>query len=148
MSRVKPPFIQIVRTEIADYLREQAKYRRHKQEQYPDDSRNSNAARSLEEVADYVQSLPDDNEVLKRLADCRFVFHPDGVFSVPCPDPHDSHSESGREASQCGFHGAVTPSSWFETWVETVLGESVEAEQAFVREFGEIEYDRGSCGVA
>ena len=49
---------------IAEYLREQARWREPKAEQYPDDARNERCAAGLRALAEHVESLPDDDERL------------------------------------------------------------------------------------
>ena len=46
---------------------EQARWRREKAEEYPDDGRNERAANGLVELAEYVRSLPENDERLREL---------------------------------------------------------------------------------
>ncbi|MCC6935748.1 MAG: hypothetical protein IT333_04455 [Thermomicrobiales bacterium] len=52
---------------IADYLRDLARWREGRAEEYDRDPRNLRSAAGLYELADYVQSLPDDDPRLDRL---------------------------------------------------------------------------------
>lgn len=50
-------------TDLGKYLREQADWRRSKAEEYPDDERNVNSARALDDLAAVVDERPDDVRV-------------------------------------------------------------------------------------
>ena len=52
---------------MADYLRTVAEWRRRKAEEYDRDARNLRAAAALEELADYVLALPEDDPRLREL---------------------------------------------------------------------------------
>jgi hypothetical protein len=82
---------------LADYLREQADWRGHKAEEYPDDARNKRSAATLAGLADYVESAPLTNPALTeigRLADAHGLVN--GRFFPG--------EEAGRLISQFGFH--------------------------------------------
>lgn len=53
---------------MADYLREVASWRRRRYRDDLRDQRNLQSAAALEQLADYVQQLPADNETLTQLA--------------------------------------------------------------------------------
>lgn len=53
-----------VRTELADELDSQARWREIKAEEYPDDARNRRSADGLYELAQTVRDMPDDHPVL------------------------------------------------------------------------------------
>ena len=46
---------------LAEYFRDQARWREDKADFYPDDPRNANAALTLEYLAEHVLTLPDDD---------------------------------------------------------------------------------------
>lgn len=52
---------------IADYLRDLARWREGRAEEYDRDPRNLRSAAGLNELADYVQSLPDDDSRVAEL---------------------------------------------------------------------------------
>ncbi len=56
------------RPAFTDYLREIASWRRRKAEEYDRDVRNLRSAASLEELAAYVRTLPEDDARLRELA--------------------------------------------------------------------------------
>jgi hypothetical protein len=58
-------------TRLAEYLREQARWREIKAEEYPEDARNAPSALALLDAAEYVAQLPDDDPRLVRLDQAR-----------------------------------------------------------------------------
>src|SRR5260370_18910815 len=65
---------------IAEHFREQARWRRERAAEYPDDHRNVTIAAGLEELADYVLSLPPSDERLRELGRAGML---EGLFSPP-----------------------------------------------------------------
>jgi hypothetical protein len=65
---------------IAEHFREQARWRRERAAEYPDDHRNVTSAAGLEELADYVLSLPPSDERLRELGRAGML---EGLFSPP-----------------------------------------------------------------
>jgi hypothetical protein len=58
---------------MADYLRAIAAWRRQKAEEYDRDARNLQSAAGLDELADFVLSLPDDDPRIVRLTELAIV---------------------------------------------------------------------------
>jgi hypothetical protein len=73
---------------IADHFREQARWRRDKAAEYPDDQRNAQCAAGLEELAEYVLGLPADDE---RVIELTTLGVRDGMFS-PFPGSPAEHA--------------------------------------------------------
>lgn len=59
----------LARQSLVDYLLQVAAWRRRRAEEYDRDQRNLVAAAGLEELAAYIQTLPDDDERLKVLGE-------------------------------------------------------------------------------
>ena len=86
-----------IQTLIADYLREMARWREGRAEEYDRDPRNLRSAAGLEELARYVLGLPDDDPrlaVLTRLAVHGNRFEPgqQAHFAIARFRFHDEHS--------------------------------------------------------
>ncbi|HMM42547.1 MAG TPA: hypothetical protein PKA95_11645 [Thermomicrobiales bacterium] len=62
-----------LQTMIADYLRDLARWREGRAEEYDRDVRNLRSAAGLEELAQYIASLPDDDPRIVALT--RLAFH-------------------------------------------------------------------------
>ncbi len=56
-----------IQRQIADYLRDLATWRRGRAEEYDRDMRNIQSAEGLEALAEYILSLPEDDERLQEL---------------------------------------------------------------------------------
>lgn len=92
---------------LADYLREQARWREIKAEEYPEDARNARSARVLFDAAEYVAQLPDDDSRLVRLDQAR-------CFTA-LPDMFCGGEEVGHVVRLYGFHGpAWSPSAFLD----------------------------------
>jgi len=121
--------IPSVRKALFEYFREKAECRnRLAENQEPwDGPKNASYSSSLELVANYVAALPDDNTILQKLANCTYLFFPDGcVFSSPCTDECGC-SQTDSEAIHCGPGGKVMDpadcAEWFECWAQIALDE-------------------------
>jgi hypothetical protein len=57
-----------IRRMIANYLWDLARWRRQRAEEYDRDARNLQCAAGLDDLADYVLSLPEDDERLEQLS--------------------------------------------------------------------------------
>lgn len=82
---------------IADYLRDLARWREQRAEEYDRDPRNLDSAAGLEELARYVLDLPDDDPRLTELARLavhanRFEPGQQAHFAMARFRFHDSHS--------------------------------------------------------
>ncbi|MFZ0118113.1 MAG: hypothetical protein WAL99_01415 [Pseudonocardiaceae bacterium] len=89
---------------LADYLREQARWREIKAEEYPEDARNARSARALLDAAEYVAQLPDDDQRLVRLdRACRYTEL--GIFA--------GGEEVGHVVRLHHFHGPTGSPSQF-----------------------------------
>jgi hypothetical protein len=84
-----PSLVPNTRAAMADYLRGIALWRRRKAEEYDRDVRNLRTADALEELAEFVLALPDDDERLLTLG--RLAM--DGEFFAP---GQQTHYEIGR----------------------------------------------------
>ena len=62
--------IEHTRAAFADFLREQAEWRRARADEWPEDPRNRRSAEALSELASWVMRLPNGDERLRHLADC------------------------------------------------------------------------------
>jgi hypothetical protein len=102
MSFVNP------RRAIADYLHGIAAWRRQKAEEYDRDARNLRSAAGIEELADYIVALPDDDPRLRRLAELAMV----GEFFQP---GQMTHYEIGRFRF---FHEEATLDAFLTQLVE------------------------------
>jgi hypothetical protein len=88
---------------LADYLREQARWRSDKADEY-DDDRNTQSGLALLDAAEYVAQLPDDDLRLVRLDQAR-------CFTVP--DMFCGGEEVGHIVRLHRFHGPTGSPSQF-----------------------------------
>lgn len=103
---------------MAQYLRGIAAWRRVRAEDYDRDPRNVRCADGLDELADYVLSLPDDDGRIKQLTD--LAVH-SGVFEL--------QQRAHVTVSRFRFH---TP----ESSVDAMLDHIIELELADIAEAG------------
>jgi hypothetical protein len=113
-------------SELSDYFRHQAAWRREKAEEYPEDERNAQSARALESLADYI---PRDegcvvNDVLENLN--RHLFEGSTLGG----------EQAAREASRYGYGYNVSPLRHVE-FLEDLLVACWEDAYDFAGEHGE-----------
>jgi hypothetical protein len=72
-----------VKEAIAEHFEDQARWRREKGAEHPDDSRNVQCGDGLKELAAFVRGLPDDDE---RIVELGVLGFRDGIFDVPSGD--------------------------------------------------------------
>jgi hypothetical protein len=93
--------IETVRTALADFFDEQARWREGRADEHPHDRRNATSATALTDLAHYVRSLPDSDRRLEALAGItRFVMPTDVLMPG---------EEATRIASRHGFHQPADP---------------------------------------
>jgi len=90
-------------TRLANYLREQARWRGDKAAEY-DDDRNTQSGLALLDAAEYVEQLPDDDPRLARL---------DRAHCFTVPDVFCAGEEVGHAVRLHYFHGATGSPSQF-----------------------------------
>jgi hypothetical protein len=122
--------VSTVRKSLVEFFAEQARWRRGKASEYPDDQRNEVSASRLEDLARYVAGLPDDNLALHRLValateECPELFEVDGLFLPPAGD-EGLESQCARRVSRLGFDRdeEPNPAAFFESWVGDVVEEA------------------------
>jgi hypothetical protein len=118
----KNPRVQAVRDDLVHYFREKAGFRAGLAEEHPESvGKNGGYANSLERVAAYVGSLPDDDPTLLQLANCRCLDNPD--FGLELPPSADA------DAIHCGPRGGVIDpavcAEWFAAWALSAVEEAV-----------------------
>ncbi len=89
------------RSAFTGYLREIASWRRRKAEEYDRDARNLRGAASLEELADYVLTLPADDFRLRELARLTMAgeaFRPDQRVSYEIGRFRFHYGDTGLDA--------------------------------------------------
>jgi hypothetical protein len=96
---------------LAAYFAEQALWRDHKAEEYPDDVRNERYADGLRALAEHVRKLPATDERLTLLA----ILDPLDVDDIA---PFMPGEEGGRLASQFRFHD---PNEDMDTFLEAFI---------------------------
>jgi hypothetical protein len=133
--------VEAVRTGLAEWFEDKARFREAKAEQFPDDSRNRRSANALREVACYVKSLPDDHRRLVAFAMCEALF-PYGFMAPNAEAPALGPSQSDYAALRCGFDYSIDPAVWFDAWAEQVAEESVAEAEAWKAEYAEADQRR------
>jgi hypothetical protein len=96
-----------MKTALAEYLRQTASWRGEKVREYPDDARNARSSAALEELAAYVESVPDEDPRLRGLSELGRV--DDGVYS-----PGET---AGHMISRYGFYRDTHSPSDFLDWI-------------------------------
>lgn len=89
------------RQAVADYARTTAEWRRRKAEEYDRDARNLRSAAGLEELADHVLALPEDDPRLRELARLTTegeAFRPDQRVIYEMGRFRFHHAETGLDA--------------------------------------------------
>lgn len=108
------------RAALADYVQTTARWREMVAEDYPDDDRNMHSVETLDDLAEWVRRLPDDDHRLARLGDWMRLLAQDVV----------SPSERGRrETSRYGFdrgYGGRWESADHDYWLDQLVGGYVE----------------------
>ena len=90
-----------MREALAEYCRALAAWRRQRAEEYDRDARNLRTAAGLEELADYVLTLPEDDPRLRELARLTVVgeaFQPDQRVSYEIGRFRFHHADVGLDA--------------------------------------------------
>src|ERR1019366_5284379 len=105
------------RAALAGYFDDQAEYRAHKAEEYPEDPRNGASARALREMGDYVRALEVDDPRLVRIEP--LVWRIDDTLLVG--------EEAGYVGSQIGFGAGVfhpvEPDRILEGFVDAIVSD-------------------------
>jgi hypothetical protein len=101
-------------SQLGEYFREQAAWRRRKADDYPDDERNLQSAAALESLADYVER-PDAASGPAGPALAALEPH------IPDPGAPLGGEEVGRVVSRYGFGWAVTRESQHEQMLEELV---------------------------
>ena len=118
------------RAALADYFGSKREWRESKAEKFPRDTRNARSANSLRNVADYLESLPDGDELLSRFARTKWMLDRCGenIDLTPAPDvlKGESYSEIDDEASRYGFAGDIEPATFLSGWLMLLEGEVLE----------------------
>lgn len=92
---------------LVDYLREQARWRRDKADEFPEESRNQRSAIALEGLADFVERQPENDLLLGGLV----FLSPDWPAGVYTPGPKVS-----RLLSRYGLHDVSLPDQLLIDW--------------------------------
>jgi hypothetical protein len=106
------------RDALADHLDSQSSWRMMKAEEHPEDDRNRRWAAELDRLAMFVRGLPDNDASLIRL-DSTWSFYGPDVFSTVGPMSERMTSRPDLPAD--GGHRR-----WFDDFVETYVGETVD----------------------
>jgi hypothetical protein len=102
--------IEHTRAAFAEFLREQAEWRRARADEWPEDPRNRRSCEALNELASWVMGLPDGDERLQHLAD-RF---PDEPPFLPVGD------DVARFAARYGFSFTADPDRFLTSFVALI----------------------------
>jgi hypothetical protein len=117
-----------VRGDVVEYLADKAAFRASIEEP-PWERKNACYAESLRLVMAYVESLPDSDPTLCKLAQCEALFRWGGFDA---PKDGDGRSETDNVAIHCGPRGRVIAEAdcaeWFAFWVETAIEEAGQAQ--------------------
>jgi hypothetical protein len=108
--------IELTRSALVGFLRDQAEWRMWKAEECPEEGRNMHSAERILGLAEAVAVLPVENDLLRMLA----MVH-SGDAGVLRPG-----SEAARIAGGYGFEGDEEPGTWLRCFVEAVIREGVE----------------------
>jgi hypothetical protein len=107
--------IEHTRAAFADFLREQAEWRRARADEWPEDPRNRRSSEALNELASWVMTLPNDDERLQHIADC----FPEEPPFLPVGD------DVARFAARYGFSFPADPDRFLNSFV--ALTDEIEA---------------------
>ena len=102
---------QSIREILVEYIGKAAAYREELiPKDKPWDAKNQKHAACLNAVKDYIETLPDDNPQLQKLADNEHLYDEDAGFSVPDDEWNDViHCRSDNAAA------------WFQDWAQSLI---------------------------
>jgi hypothetical protein len=111
---------------VADFFREQARWRKLKAEEHPEDARNARAAEGLIELANFVEQLPLDDVRFKQLGATTLgaVSISDGIFHCG--------QEASQYASRFQFHNRAEdedPDRFLSWFTDHYVEEARQAEE-------------------
>lgn len=99
-----------IQTRLSAYLREKARWRAQKAEEYPEDDRNSRSAEGIKFLANWISNLPPDEPRLVMLS---------ALDADDDTIPYSPGEESDRLASRYLFDvPKEKPDAWLERFVE------------------------------
>ena len=113
--------MSVIRSGLAWYFDEKARWRRQKLSEHPEDARNERSASVLEGIARYIERLPDDDVTLGKLAafleeagrDLFIEGIDEGIF-LPGEGPD-------ALANKAGFHCEEDPEVWLPWFVDQLI---------------------------
>jgi len=104
---------------LAAAFRGQAYWRREKAKEYPDDRRNDWAARSIDALADYVLTLPDNDLRIAQIGALTMIEGDDDIAHLGI--------EASHAVGRFGFEGLVIHAEELDVFLDVLL-DDVEAD--------------------